>query len=252
MNETVRRLLPLAIPSLLVGVLCSLILLLVSGLANLLQDFLWITVPAAFGIPGYSPGWILLTLTVAGLLVGLVVWKVPGHGGADPAKAELIEPPQSLGVLPSLALTAIIGLAGGVSLGPENPIIAINVALAVWLGMRLMPRFGGEIYLILAAAGTIGALFGTPVAAALIFSETVIGKVETPLWDRLFAPLVAAGAGALTTAVLAGEEFALDVAAYPGFHIGDWVSGSLIASAAALIGLAAVYLFPWPTPASGA
>ncbi len=52
---------------------------------------------------------------------------------------------------------------------------------------------------ILASAGTIGALFGTPVAAALIFSQTLNSSNEVPLWDRLFAPLMAAAAGALTT-----------------------------------------------------
>lgn len=48
----------------------------------------------------------------------------------------------------------------------------------------------------LAAAGTIGALFGTPVAAALILSE-VLASQPGPgaLWDRLFGPLAAGTAG---------------------------------------------------------
>jgi H+/Cl- antiporter ClcA len=97
----------------------------------------------------------------------------------------------------------------------------------------------------LAAAGTIGALFGTPVAAALILSETMTGESGTPLWDRLFAPLVAAGAGALTTVVLAAPVLAVDVPGYPGFTLVDLVSGSVIALAACALGLVLVYAFPY-------
>ncbi|STQ43701.1 putative ion channel protein [Ewingella americana] len=66
-------------------------------------------------------------------------------------------------------------------------------------------------WVILAAAGTIGALFGTPIAAALIFSQMLGGDKDVPLWDRLFAPLVAAGAGALTTDQFFEPDFSLNI-----------------------------------------
>jgi H+/Cl- antiporter ClcA len=47
--------------------------------------------------------------------------------------------------------------------------MAVNIGLAVFLGSRILPRVGALDWTILASAGTIGALFGTPVAAALIF-----------------------------------------------------------------------------------
>lgn len=47
----------------------------------------------------------------------------------------------------------------------------INIALVVALGSRLLPKVPTTDWVILAAAGTIGALFGTPVAAALIFAN---------------------------------------------------------------------------------
>jgi H+/Cl- antiporter ClcA len=76
-------------------------------------------------------------------------------------------------VLPSLTLAVLLSLSGGVSLGPEYPIIAINAALAVALVTRLWPKVGAELITAIAAAATVGALFGTPVAAALIFTGVV-------------------------------------------------------------------------------
>ncbi|MFC8131995.1 ion channel protein [Streptomyces sp. NPDC057302] len=240
-----RALLPFVLPALLVGVGSSLILLLLSLVAERLQDLLWDALPDAVGVSGTSAGWIIGMLTVVGFVVGLIVWKVPGHAGPDPATLGLVDPPLPLRMLPGIALAVIVGLAGGVSLGPENPITAINIALAYTLGMKAMPRTPAADWIALAAAGTIGALFGTPVAAALILSETVTGPPDPrPLWDRLFAPLVAAGAGALTTVLIAHPTFQIDVPAYGGPHWGDVLSAMVVSSAAAVVGLGAVYAFP--------
>lgn len=111
-------------------------------------------------------------LTLTGVAVGLIVLYMPGHAGPDPATESLIGMPLPLSALPGLGLALIVGLAGGVSLGPENPITAINIALVAAAGARLLPKVPRMDWIILAAAGTIGAMFGTPVAAALIFSQT--------------------------------------------------------------------------------
>ncbi len=124
--------------------------------------------------------------------MGLVIRFSQGHAGPDPACEPLIGAPIPPSALPGLIVALILGLAGGVSLGPEHPIITVNIALAVAIGARLLPRVNRMEWTILASAGTIGALFGTPVAAALIFSQTLNGSNEVPLWDRLFAPLMAA------------------------------------------------------------
>ncbi|MGW6027686.1 ion channel protein [Streptomyces sp. NPDC055214] len=240
-----RALLPLVLPALLVGVGSSLILLLLSFIAERLQDLLWDVLPDAVGVSGTSAGWIIAMLTLAGLVVGLIVWKVPGHAGPDPATLGLVDPPLPLRMLPGIALAVIVGLAGGVSLGPENPITAINIALAYTLGLKAMPRTLATDWIMLAAAGTIGALFGTPVAAALVLSEIVLGNDPRPLWDRLFAPLVAAGAGALTTVLIAHPTFQIDIAPYDGPHWGDILSAMIISTAAAAVGLCAVYAFPY-------
>ncbi len=222
--------LKLSAVAVLVGIGCSLVLMFVELLAEELEHLVWGNAPDTW--------WSTVAiLTLTGVAVGLVVAFVPGHAGHDPATEGLIAPPLPVYVLPGLALAAILALAGGVSLGPENPITAINIALAVTLLRKPGPATG------LALAGTVGALFGTPVAAALLLSEMPSDSSE-PLWDRLFYPLLSAGAGALTTVMVASPVFAVDVPAYPGFQLIDLVSATGISLAAGLIGLAIIYPFP--------
>ncbi|MGW9301813.1 ion channel protein [Streptomyces cyaneofuscatus] len=240
-----RRLLPLVLPAIAVGIVCALILLGVSLLAERLQDVLWETLPDALGVGRFSSLWMIVMLTATGLAVGLVLWAVPGHGGPDPATTGLVDAPMRPGVVPGLLLVTVLALAGGVSLGPENPITAANIALAYWLGRRAAPGAPTELWVALAAAGTIGALFGTPIAAALILSETLASQPGPgAFWDRLFAPLAAGTAGALTMSLIAEPSFDLSLPAYSGPHWGDLLSALLIASAGALLGMVAVYAFP--------
>ncbi|MER6116974.1 ion channel protein [Streptomyces sp. NPDC001743] len=241
-----RRLLLLILPAVAVGVIAALVLLGVSLLAEQLQDVLWKTLPDALSVGPYSSLWMIVMLTAIGLVTGLAIRTVPGRAGPDPATTGLVDPPLPPRVLPGLLLVTTLSLAGGVSLGPENPITAANIALACWAGRRFAPGTPPALWLALAAAGTVGALFGTPVAAALILSETF---ASTPgpgaLWDRLFGPLAAGAAGALTMTLTAHPSFDLSLPAYPGAHGGDLLSASVIACAGAVLGLAAVYAFPY-------
>lgn len=241
-----RRLLPLLVPALAVGVVSALVLLGVSLLADRLQDVLWETLPDALSIGRYSSLWMIVMLTAIGLVAGLVIRAVPGRAGPDPATTGLVDPPLPPGVVPGLLLVTVVALAGGVSLGPENPITAANIALAFWAGRRFAPGAPAELWVALAAAGTIGALFGTPIAAALILTETLAsrpGKGE--LWDRLFGPLAAGAAGSLTMTLAAHPSFDLSLPAYTHTHWGDLLSAVVITSAGAVLGLAAVYAFPY-------
>ena len=240
-----RALLPLIIPALLVGIGSSLMLVLLSGIADRCQELLWQHLPDWLDLDAYSSGWIILVLTVIGLLAGLVVAKMPGHAGPDPATTGLVDPPLPPAVLPSLALAAVLTLAGGVSLGPENPIIAINIALACRLGARVRGRVPTSLWLSFAVAGTVGALFGTPVAAALLMSEILAARpAPGALWDKLFAPLVAAGAGAMTTQLVSHPEFAMPLPVYDTVRWVDLITAFVVASLGAVIAMAAVYAFP--------
>jgi H+/Cl- antiporter ClcA len=234
----------LALPALIIGVASSLVLLLVMKVAAVLQLILWNGLPYRLGFTPDSPFWVIMMLTLTGLAVGLVIRYSAGHGGPDPATEPLIGAPVHVSALPGLLVALVLGLAGGVSLGPEHPIMVLNIALAVALGGKLFPRVAPLDWTILASAGTIGALFGTPVAAALIFSQTLNSNTDLPLWDRLFAPLMAAAAGALTTGLFFHPHFALPVAHYPQMHLVDIISGAVVCAIAIALGMVAVWCLP--------
>ncbi|MBC6532029.1 ion channel protein [Citrobacter amalonaticus] len=244
LHPRARTMLLLSLPALILGVASSLVLIVVMKFASILQSILWQRLPGSVGIAADSPLWIMLTLTLTGVLVGLVIRYSTGHAGPDPATEPLIGAPISPVALPGLIIALVLGLAGGVSLGPEHPIMAVNIALAVALGRRFFPRIGALDWTILASAGTIGALFGTPVAAALIFSQTLSGSNDTPLWDRLFAPLMAAAAGSLTTSLFFHPHFSLPIAHYTQMRIVDIFSGAVVAAIAIAAGMVAVWCLP--------
>lgn len=244
LHPRARTMLLLSIPAILIGIASSLVLIVAMKIAAILQSILWSDLPAHVGIAADSPLWIIAILTLTGIAVGLVVRFSPGHGGPDPATESLIGAPIATNALPGLLAALILGLAGGVSLGPEHPIMVVNIALAVALGSRLFPRVSSLDWTILAASVTIGALFGTPVAAALIFSQTLNNSSDVPLWDRLFAPLLAAAAGALTTGIFFHPNFTLPIPHYPHLRIVDIISGAIVTLIAIAVGMVAVWCLP--------
>ncbi|EFZ6132794.1 ion channel protein [Shigella flexneri] len=244
LHPRARTMLLLSLPAVAIGIASSLILIVVMKIASVLQNLLWQRLPGTLGIAQDSPLWIIGVLTLTGIAVGLVIRFSQGHAGPDPACEPLIGAPVPPSALPRLIVALILGLAGGVSLGPEHPIMTVNIALAVAIGARLLPRVNRMEWTILASAGTIGALFGTPVAAALIFSQTLNGSSEVPLWDRLFAPLMAAAAGALTTGLFFHPHFSLPIAHYGQMEMTDILSGAIVAAIAIAAGMVAVWSLP--------
>ncbi len=240
-----RQLLLLAVPALAVGVLSGLLLAGIDIVAEGLEHVLWDSIPSALGIEEGAHWWALPVLTVIGALVGLLIWKLPGHGGHDSATVELFAPVLRLSALPGVAIVLVLGLAGGVSLGPESPIIAIDVALTVWLLGKIAPSIGTQGAFMLAAAGMLGAMFGTPVAAVLLMTELVAAaKRGGLLWDRLFGPLIAAGAATITMQLLHAQSFALDLPAYTDPRLIDLATASAVALIAAALGLGASLAMP--------
>ncbi|GGF30898.1 ion channel protein [Subtercola lobariae] len=240
-----RTLALLAVPAVIIGVVSALILWGLEWVADQFEDYLWHWLPHATGLDPNNGWYIFTLLSLSGVAIGLVVWLVPGHGARDSATTELIAPPLKLAVIPSLVLVTILALAGGVSLGPENPIIAINTAVLVALIARLMPKVPTQLILLLAAAGTIGALFGTPVAAALVFTGVVAAlKTGGSLWDRMFLPVAAAGAGSVTMGLLGGSTLTVNVPQMGPMQPIYFVYGLGVAIAATLLGLVMVFVFP--------
>ncbi|GIZ17851.1 ion channel protein [Citrobacter europaeus] len=244
LHPRARTMLLLSTPALIIGIASSLVLIVVMKVASVLQQFLWERLPVSIGIAQDSALWIIGMLTLTGIMVGLVIRYSQGHAGPDPACEPLIGMPVPTSAIPGLLSALILGLAGGVSLGPEHPIMTVNIALAVALGSRMFPRIAKLDWTILASAGTIGALFGTPVAAALVFSQTLNSSNEVPLWDRLFAPLMAAAAGSLTTSLFFHPHFSLPIAHYTQMHLIDILSGAVVAAIAIAAGMVAVWCLP--------
>lgn len=168
----------------------------------------------------------------------------PGRGGHDPAKVELIAPPLPLSALPGVALALILGLAGGVTLGPESPIIAIAIAVAVWFTKRFARHVTVERALMVAAAGMLGAMFGSPIAA-LLLTEVVAGaKRGGLLWDRLFGPVAAAAAAALTAQALGVSLTATESSGFEQLNVAQLLWGVVAALVAAVIGIAGAWAMP--------
>lgn len=140
LHPRARTMLLLALPALIIGVASSLVLLLIMKVAAVLQLILWNGLPYRLGLTPDSPFWVIMMLTLTGLAVGLVIRYSAGHGGPDPATEPLIGAPVQISALPGLLVALVLGLAGGVSLGPEHPVMVLNIALAVALGGKLFPR----------------------------------------------------------------------------------------------------------------
>ncbi|MCI1035625.1 H+/Cl- antiporter ClcA [Raoultella sp. BIGb0149] len=244
LHPRARTMLLLSVPAVIIGIASSLVLIVTMKVASVLQNILWSVLPLSLGLNAGGHLWTIAILTLTGIAVGLVIRFSPGHAGPDPAAESLVGAPVSTSALPGLIAALILGLAGGVSLGPEHPIMVVNIALAVAIGSRLFPRVSSLDWTILAASGTIGALFGTPVAAALIFSQTLNGSNDVPLWDRLFAPLLAAAAGALTTSLFFNPHFSLPIPHYPQMQLVDIFSGAVVTLIAIAVGMVAVWCLP--------
>ncbi len=244
LHPRAKTMLTFGVPALVIGAASSIILVAIMRFADAMQTLLWLKIPDVLNINTQSAGWVLFMLTLTGVSVGALIRYMPGHAGPDPATESLIGMPVHLNAIPGLLLALVIGLAGGVSLGPENPIIAINIAVAVTAGSLFFPRVPSTDWIILAAAGTLGALFGAPVAAALIFSQTLNGGKDVPLWDRLFPPLLAAGAGAYIGNLFFEPDFTLNLAPYTSTNFLDVISGSIVTLTAIILGMLAVWCFP--------
>ncbi|MDH6679010.1 H+/Cl- antiporter ClcA [Rhodococcus sp. LBL1] len=230
-----------AVLAVLVGVAAAAIPIAVFEAVRVVAEVLYVRVPHVFGFGGDDQWWILAVLTTAGVVVGSIVWLAPGHAGRDSATAGLIGPPIPLSALPSLLAAMVLALGAGVSLSPENVLISVNAALAVWIVARLRPAFASERVIVLATAATIGVQFGTPIAAPLAYLELTGRPVRGNLWDVVFTPLVAAGAGAVTMAVLRRPVLKIDGPGSWSTTLPDVLGGVAIAAATAVVVLGAVY-----------
>ncbi len=198
-----KRFLVLLIVVSVIGILVSLATWCFLELIYQIQRELFTHLPHALGYTNGPPlWWSLPVLGVAGLLVALVIMRLPGNGGHLPARGLAVGgSPGSPVDLPGVILAGLAAVGFGLVIGPEAPLIALGSGLAlatIRLGRREMAP---QALLVVAGAGSFAALsfiFASPLIAAVILIEaTGIGGPRLPL--ILIPGLLAAGIGTLVS-----------------------------------------------------
>lgn len=164
-----------------------------------LQEALFVRLPAALGL-GPSPAWWPLpVLAVGGLLVGATIRYLPGHGGHSPADGFAPHPPPTARELPGVVLAAAGTLVFGAVLGPEAPLIAIGGGLAVLAVRAARSSPAPSAVTVVASTGSFAAistLLGSPLLGAFLLMEAA-GIGGATLGLVLLPGLLASGIGSL-------------------------------------------------------
>jgi len=129
-----------------------------------------------------SPWRLILTPTLAGLVIGVLVLHVfplARGSGVNQTKAALYI---FNGYIPFRTaigkfITSSLAIGSGHSLGPEDPSLQIGAGLASALGRRLhLSRERMRLIAPVGAAAGLGAAFNAPISAVLFVIEEVIGR----------------------------------------------------------------------------
>ncbi|MFZ4720164.1 MAG: chloride channel protein [Ilumatobacteraceae bacterium] len=183
------------------------------------QHWLWHTVA------GDAPGWAttVTITTVGGLVTGLLVRFLPGHGGAHPADGHgLLNPdPDSarLKVVLSVLIVGFVSLMVGASLGPEGALLP-GVAGAALLVSRLVKAQGPAQRLLLGAAlaALLAAMFGSPLAGVVPLLEMVPVASGASMALLVLPALTATATATITLQVLGVTAAGRIPFSYDDFH----------------------------------
>lgn len=170
-----------------------------------------------------QPAWrVILVPALGGLIVGLLVQRVPGkryHGIADVMEACALNSAR----MPTrsdwyAALAAAVSLGSGAPLGREGPAVHLGASLSAWMAERLhLDRSQSLALLGCGAAAAVTVSFNAPVAAVVFALEVIVGYYTL----RVFAPIMVACVAAVVVRHLALDDqlfFALpdyEIAALP-------------------------------------
>jgi len=168
-------------------------------LSSLVQHWAFTDLPRAIGQPEAPVWWPLLPLVAAGLLTGLTIRLLPGHGGESPAAGFSGAGVTTREKLPGIFCAALAGIGLGAVIGPEMPLIALGgglAYLAVTLARPDLPPRAGALVSATGSFAAISTLLGTPLVGAFLLLEaaSVGGALATAV---LLPGLLAAGIGAL-------------------------------------------------------
>ena len=168
-------------------------------LTSLMQSWAFTDLPRALGFAETPPWWPLLPLALSGLLVGLSIRLLPGHGGESPVAGFGGAGITTREKLPGIFCAALAGIGLGAVIGPEMPLIALGgglAYLAVTLVRRDVPQRAGALISATGSFAAISTQLGTPLAGAFLLLEasSIGGSLATA---ALLPGLLASGVGAL-------------------------------------------------------
>ena len=219
-------------------------------LVNAAQVGVFEDLPGELGFDSTPSWWPLPWLALAGVLVAFAIVRLPGRGGHVPWRGlgggGVTQPIE----LPGVMLAAFAGLSLGVVLGPEAPLIALGMGLAIF-SVRLVKRDTPDQAVgVLAAAGSfaaISSIFGSPVIGSIIIIEAAgLGGATLPV--VLLPGLMAAGIGSLvflgmgSWSGLNTSDYALSPLSLPAYSRPDlsdfgWTIVLAIAAAVVTVGI---------------
>lgn len=163
-----------------------------------MQGWLFTSWPSAMGLRPTPTWWPLPLMVVAGLIVGLALRYLPGHGGHSPAEGFSPGTPAPI-TLPGIMIASIATLGFGLVLGPEAPLIALGGGTAIFISRQVQRHAQDVSHQIVGASGSLsslGTIFGSPLTAAIFLMEG-IGLGGEQLTLLIVPGLLAAGIGAL-------------------------------------------------------
>jgi len=130
--------------------------------------------------PVFGPAAIVISLSLAGALAGLLVTRLIGHESLHGVASIMNAVAYKGGELPyrkmpAKALISALSLGAGASVGPEDPSVQIGANLGSWFGAFL--RLHGDLVRLLVAAGSAAALsaaFKAPIAGVFFALEVIL------------------------------------------------------------------------------
>jgi H+/Cl- antiporter ClcA len=169
------------------------------ALVGELQPLIYTDLPKALGFEGTPLWWPLPLLAVGGLLAGLSIQYLPGHGGHEPTAGFKAAGAPAPVELPGIFLAALATLCFAAVLGPEAPLLALGAGLAAG-AVRMVKRDPPEqVSAVLGATGSFAAvssLLGSPLLGAFLLMEAS-GLGGVMMTTVLVPGLLASGVGAL-------------------------------------------------------
>ncbi|MCB0001357.1 MAG: chloride channel protein [Anaerolineae bacterium] len=207
----------------LVGLLSAIGAFVFVALMNWGIDMVW---PDPPGWEPFSGSWtIVLIMTIAGLLVGLI------HRYTDARELNVFEALDTGHMdykpVPASLLASLVSLVGGFSLGPEVPTGMLAAGLGTWLSeKRQLDEETAHTNVLSGVGGAYAGLFSSPLALLIMILESTHMQTVT-YYGTLFIVGLAAAVGFALFFWLSGDTFSslLRIVQPPAYDLRVWQIG---------------------------